>query len=90
MLSNVIVHIAFPRRSFVSSQSSCEVPASLTDVGGVAVGATDLFKLLPVCSCSSFVFLGSINRSDRHASYTITFHNLIDKTKESRRFTFSC
>ena len=42
MFSNVIVDIAFPRRSFVFSQSSCEVTASLTDVGGVAVGAIDL------------------------------------------------
>ena len=42
MFSNVIVDIAFPRRSFVFSQSSCEVSASLTDVGGVAVGAIDL------------------------------------------------
>ena len=39
MFSNVIVDIAFPRRSFVFSQSGCEVSASLTDVGGVAVGA---------------------------------------------------
>ena len=42
MFSNVIVDIAFPRRSFVSSPSSCEVSASLTDVGGVAVGAIDV------------------------------------------------
>ena len=42
MFSNVIVDIAFPRRSFVFGQSSCEVYASLTDVGGVAVGAIDL------------------------------------------------
>ena len=42
MFSNVIVDIAFPRRSFVFSQFSCEVSASLTDVGGVAVGAIDL------------------------------------------------
>lgn len=41
MFSNVIA-IAFPRRSFVRSQSSCEVSASLTDVGGVAVGAIHL------------------------------------------------
>ena len=38
----MIVDIAFPRCSFVFSQSSCEVSASLTDVGGVAVGAIDL------------------------------------------------
>ena len=42
MFSNMIVDIAFPRRSFVFSQSRCEVSASLTDVGGVAVGAIDL------------------------------------------------
>ena len=42
MFSGVIVDIAFPRRSFVFSQSSCEVSASLTDVRGVAVGAIDL------------------------------------------------
>ena len=33
MFSNVIVDIAFPRLSFVLSQSSCEVSASLTSVG---------------------------------------------------------
>ena len=42
MFSNVIVDIAFPRHSFVFSQLCCEVSASLTDVGGVAVGAIDL------------------------------------------------
>ena len=44
MFSNVIVDIAFPRRSFVFSQSGCEVSASLTDVGGVPVGAVDLIN----------------------------------------------
>ena len=33
MFSNVTVDIAFPYRSFVFSQSNCEVYASLTDVG---------------------------------------------------------
>ena len=42
IFSNVIVNIAFRRRSFVFSQSSFEVSASLTDVGGVTVGAIDL------------------------------------------------
>ena len=41
MFSNVIVDIAFPRRSPLFSQSSSEVSASLTEVGGVAVEATD-------------------------------------------------
>ena len=50
MFSNVIVDIAFPRRSFVFSQSSCEVSASLTNVGGVAVGAINLILRLSVCS----------------------------------------
>ena len=42
IFSNVTVDIAFSRRSFVFSQSGCEVSASLTHVGGVAVGAIDL------------------------------------------------
>ena len=42
MFSNVIVDIAFPCRSFVFSQSSCEVSASLTNVEGVAVGADNI------------------------------------------------
>lgn len=42
MFSNVIVDRTFPHRSFVFSQSSCEVSASLTDVGGVAVRAIHL------------------------------------------------
>ena len=49
MFSNVIVDIAFSRRSFVFSQSSCEVSASLTDVGGVEVGVIDVINCsLPV------------------------------------------
>ena len=41
--------VMFPRRSFVFSQSSCEVSASLTDVGGVEVGAIDVINCsLPV------------------------------------------
>ena len=42
MFSNVIVDIAFPRCSFVFSQSSYEVSASLTNIGGMAVRAIDL------------------------------------------------
>ena len=44
MFSNVIVDIAFPRCSFVFSQSSSEVSASLLDVGGKAVGVIDLIN----------------------------------------------
>ena len=52
MFSNVIVDIAFPQRFFVFSQSSCEVSASLTDVGGVAVGELILYT-------APYLFLGS-------------------------------
>ena len=46
MFSNVIT---ISRRSFVFSQSCLEVPASLSDVGGLAVGAFDLVNhSLPV------------------------------------------
>ena len=60
MFSNVIVDIAFPRRSFVFSLSSCEVSASLTDVGGVAVGAIDFIY----CSLSvpRFVFVFDVSQ----------------------------
>ena len=59
LFSNVIVDIAFPRRSFVFSQSSCKVSASLTDVGGVAVGTIDLTH----CSSSvpRFVFVFDVS-----------------------------
>ena len=60
MFSNVIVDIAFPRRSFVFSQSSCEVSASLTDLRGVAVAAIDLIN----CSLSVpwFVFVFNVSQ----------------------------
>ena len=60
MFSNVIIDIAFPRRSFVFSQSSCEVSASITNVGGVAVGAIDIIY----CSLSvpRFVFVFNVSQ----------------------------
>ena len=42
MFSNVIVDIAFPCHPFVFSQSTCEVSASLTNEGGVAVRADNI------------------------------------------------
>ena len=56
----MIVDIAFLRCSFVFSQSSCVVSASLTDVGGVAVGAIDLIY----CSLSvpRFVFVFDVSQ----------------------------
>ena len=60
MFSNVIVDIAFPRRSFVFSQSGCEVSASLINLGGVTVGAIDLVN----CSLSvpRFVFVFDVSQ----------------------------
>ena len=57
MFNNVIVDIAFPRRSFVFSPSSCEFSASLTDIEGVAVGAIDLIY----CSLSVLRFIFVFN-----------------------------
>ena len=42
MFSNVIVDITISRHSFVFGQSCVEVPANLSDVGGLAVGALNL------------------------------------------------
>ena len=61
MYSNVIVDIAFPRRSSVFSQSIVvRFYASLTGVGGVTVGAIDLIH----CSLSvpRFVFFPDVSR----------------------------
>ena len=44
MFSNVNVVITFPRRSLVFTYSSCEVSSSLSNVGGMAIGAFDLIK----------------------------------------------
>ena len=60
MFSNVIVDIAFPRHSFVFSQFCCEVSASLTDVGGVAVGAIDLMHYS--LSVPRFVFVFDVSQ----------------------------
>ena len=59
MFSNVIVDISISRRSFVFSQSCFEVPASLSDVGGLAVGAFDLVN----CSLSVVRFVLVFNVS---------------------------
>ena len=41
---NVIVYITISSRSFVFSQSRVEVSTSLSNVGGLAVGAFDLIN----------------------------------------------
>ena len=62
MFSGVIGDITFPRRSPVFSQSCREDSASLSDVGGVAVGAIDLInrflsvpRAVPLCVWRLFV-----------------------------------
>ena len=55
-----VIHKTFPRCSFVFSQSGCEVSASLTDVGGVPVGAVDLINWSP--SISRFVLVFDVSQ----------------------------
>ena len=62
MFSDVIADLTFPRRSPVFSQSCSEVSVSLSDVGGVAVGAIDLInrflsvpRAVPLCVWRLFV-----------------------------------
>ena len=72
MFSNVIVDIAFPRRSFVFSQSSCEVSAGLTDVEGVVVGATDLIY----CSLSVPRFVSVFDVSQYARTIKLHYYRL--------------
>ena len=44
VFSNVIVDVTVPRRSSVFSQSSVQISAGLTDIGGLAVAAFDLIN----------------------------------------------
>ena len=53
MYSNVIIGITIFRRLFLFSQSRVKVPASLTNVGCLAVGAFDLVN----CSLSVVGFV---------------------------------
>ena len=71
MFSNVIVDIAFPPRSFVFNQSSCEVSASLTDVGGMAVGTIDLISYS--LFVPGFVFVLNVRQRLASCSFTSFF-----------------
>ena len=56
---NVIVYITISSRSFVSSQSPVEVSSSLSNVGGLAVGAFDLInRSLSVVRFVSVFYVG--------------------------------
>ena len=55
VLSNVIVDVTIPRRSFVFGQSRAKVSAGFTNVRSLAVAAFDLVLiLLPACLSSGF------------------------------------
>ena len=56
ILRNVTVEITFPRRL---CSVSCEVSANLTDIEGVAVGATDLMN--GSLSVPRFVFVCGVS-----------------------------
>ena len=62
MFSNVTVDITISRRSFVFSQSCLEVPASLSDVGGLAVGAFDLVNRAPCLLLASSLTLTLVSK----------------------------
>ena len=56
---NVIVYITISSRSFVFSQSRVEVSSSLSNVGGLAVGAFDLInRSLSVARFVSVFYVG--------------------------------
>ena len=60
VLSNVIVDVSIPRRSFVFGQSRAEVSAGFTNVRSLAVPAFDLlYCSLPVLR---FVFVLDISK----------------------------
>ena len=68
MFSNVIVGIAKSTCSLALSQSFCEVPASLSDLGDLAVGALD-----PMNHSLSVLLNPLTPKSDYHvtSSYSI-------------------
>ena len=57
VLSNVIVDVTIPRRSFVFGQSSAYVSAGFTDVRSLAVAAFDLVY----CSLSVLRFVSVLD-----------------------------
>ena len=74
MYSNVIVGITIFRGSFMFSRSRVKVPASLTNVGSLAVGAFDLVN----CSLSVVGFVLVFNVGKPYKLFSTT-----DKTREA-------
>ena len=71
MFSNVIVGIAKSTCSLALSQSFCEVPASLSDLGDLAVGALD-----PTNHSLSVLPNPLTPRSDYHVTSPYNIHTL--------------
>ena len=67
MLSNVIVDVTIPRRTFVFGQSRAKVSAGFTNVRSLAVAAFDLVY----CSLSvlRFVFVLYISKQTSSSGY---------------------
>ena len=67
VLSNVIVDVTIPRRSFVFGQSRAKVSAGFTNVSSLAVAAFDLVY----CSLSvlRFVFVLDISKQSSWRGY---------------------
>ena len=61
VLSNVIVDLTIPRRSFVFGQSRAKVSAGFTNVRSLAVAAFDLV-LIPLPVCPPVVFVLDISK----------------------------
>ena len=75
MLSNVIVDVAIPRRSFVFGQSRAKVSASFIDVRSLAVAEFDLVY----CSLSvlRFVFVLDISKQTSSSGYRFVCNTYI-------------
>ena len=80
MFSNVIVDIAFPRRSFVFGQSSCEVSASLTDV---RARQSERLSYIPLPSVPRFVFVFDVSQ------YLTYIHSLCQRQRRIEELILS-
>ena len=75
VLSNVIVDVTIPRRSFVFGQSRAKVSAGFTNVRSLAVAAFDLVH----CSLSvfRFVFVLDIRKQSSYSGYRFVWNTYI-------------
>ena len=83
MFSNVIVDITISRRSFVFSQSCLEVPASLSDVGGLASPTQGPTPRESDTDCPFTVYLKSVESSG-NSSITPSLYQLTVKIQDKK------